>query len=319
MPDARAGAMADAGVALAPDVNSISINSSKLPFLKQRFGVSASYSPWLKSLIPDMNLGYISAYLKPDPQTAVAVSMRYFSLGNVQYTSIDQQDLGRYKPAQMAIDAAYSRKLTDNLSVGTAFRYVRTSNDDFLAETSGNNQSIQAIAADVSAYYVQPTILFGFNATISGGLNLSNIARPIRQKDDPTKYYLPTNLKLGTAVNLDLDEDNQFRIAVDLNKLLIPLLYKNPSSGVVETLPTDNFKQVSIGAGLEYVYRRQFAIRGGYLHEDPKVGERRYLTCGAGFCFDRFNLDVSYLAANIQKSPLANTLRFTLMFTFGPD
>jgi hypothetical protein len=319
MPDARASAMADVGVALQPDANSISINPSKLPFIRQKAGLSASYSPWLKSLVSDMNLGYLSAFVKPDEKTSIAASLRFFSLGTIHYTGLDQQDLGSYKPVQLAIDAAYSRKLSDNFSIGTAFRYIVTSENRSMNEVSETIPAIKAVAADVSAYYVHPVLLFGTEARLSAGLNLSNISRAIQIKNDGNKYYLPTNLKVGTAASFQLDDLNQFSIAVDLNEVLNPVSYINTGTGKTNTSKPNKLEKMSIGSGIEYLYKNQFAVRGGYLYENPTLGNRRYPTFGAGFKFNTLNLDISYLAASIQKSPLANSLRFTIMFTFDRD
>ncbi|MDB5020218.1 MAG: hypothetical protein JWQ28_1345 [Pedobacter sp.] len=319
MPDARASAMGDAGVAMQPDANSISINASKLVFIPQRFGFSASYSPWLKSLAPDMNLSYLSAFIKPDEKSGLAASMRYFSLGSIQYTGQDRQDLGSYKPVQLALDAAYSRKLGDNLSIGTAFRYIVSTGYASRLEGSESIPAIKAVAADVSAYYVQPVLLFGSEATISAGLNLSNIARAIKFKNDANTYYLPTNIKLGTAASFQLDDVNEFSFAVDLNQLLNPPQYMNAGLAKTYSNKPAALKKITLGGGFEYLYDKQFAVRAGYLYENPQVGDRRYPTLGAGFKFNMLNLDVSYLAASIQKSPLAGSLRFTLMFTFDQE
>jgi hypothetical protein len=319
LPDARAGAMADAGVALKPDANSISINASKLAFMPQRIGVSVSYSPWLHSLVPDMNLSYLSAFIKPDDRSSIAASMRYFSMGTVQYTGLEQQDLGSYKPVQLALDAAYSRKLAHNFSIATTIRYIVSSGNAGVNEVAETTPAIKTIAADVSAYYVQPVLLFGTDAKLSAGLNLSNISRAIRFKGDPNKYYLPTNLKLGGAACFEMDSDNEFSFAVDLNDMLIPVQYTNQVSANTPGRKLNGLEKLTLGTGIEYQYKNQFSLRAGYLHENPRLGDRRYPTFGAGFKFNNLNLNVSYLAASIQKSPLASSLRFTLMFTFGED
>jgi hypothetical protein len=316
VPDARAAAMGEAGVAVAPDANSVSMNAAKLPFADGKFGFSASYSPWLKNLVPDMNLNYLSAYVKPNSQTGLALSMRYFSLGTIQYTGQDQQELGSYKPVQLAVDAAYSRKLSNEFAIGTTIRYIVTTTDGIMNEAAESSQGIKTVAADVSTYYVHPLMLFGTEAKLSAGLNLSNISRAIQFKADPNKYYLPTNLRLGMAASFQLDDLNQFTFAVDLNKGLNSVQYINIGPDV---RTPKALEEIVLSSGVEYYYRNQFAIRGGYLYENPRLGNRRYLTFGAGFKLNRLDLDVSYLAANVQKSPVANSLRFTLMFTFDRD
>lgn len=316
IPDARSGAMGDAGIALKPDGNSASINASKLAFIDKKFGMAISYSPWLKSLVPDVSLGYLSVFVKPDGSSSISTSMRYFSVGSIQLTGTDQQDLGSYKPVQLALDAAYSRKLSEHFAIATAFRYIVTSGSSLIDGPSESGSAIKAVAADVSAYCEQPAVLFGREATVSAGLSLSNISRAIQFEADANRYYLPTTIKIGTAASFYLDDLSQFSFAVDLSEALHPVQYMNTGAGEQNPRRLNAKEKMVVSSGLEYTYNNQFALRAGYLHENSVLSNRRYPTFGAGFKFNSINLDLSYLAANIQKSPLANSLRFTLMFTF---
>jgi hypothetical protein len=318
MPDARSGAMGEAGVARDPDANSISSNPAKLPFLAAPAGMALSYSPWLRSLVPDMYLGYLSAYLKPAERDAIAVSLRYFSMGSIEFLGPDQEDLGSYKPAQLAVDATYARKLSDKFSLGTTFRYISAGRLMPQLENYEAGSAIRKVAADVSAYFRSPTRLFGSKARLAAGINLSNIGRSSRLENNPRTYELPTNLKLGIAATIFPDKQQEFSFAVDLNELLVAVPYTNTADGQPDQFATP-IEKLSLGAGLEYLYKKQFALRAGYALENPKVGNRSYPTCGAGFTFNMLQMDVSYIARNIQKSPMANSLRFTLMFTFDPD
>jgi hypothetical protein len=299
MPDARAAAMADAGVAGPANANAISINPAKLAFLDSKIGLSASYSPWLKSLSPGMNLSYLSGYLKTDNQTAIGFSVRYLSLGAVQYTNLEQQDLGNYKPAEFALDAAYSRKFDEHFSIGTAFRYVRSNAGVQMGQERSAAQGLRSIAADVSAFYIHPLLLFNYDAELSAGLNISNIGPPVAFQDDVNQYHLPTNLKFGLAAGLHFDPDNQFNCLVDLNRLLVP-----------------GSAPLNIGTGLEYLYRKSLAFRAGYLYGANALGRGSYLSLGTGLRYNILNLDLAYIPATVEKSPLAGSLRFTLMFTF---
>jgi hypothetical protein len=318
MPDARSGAMGEAGVARDPDANSISSNPAKLAFLVAPSAMAVSYSPWLRSLLPDMYLGYLSAYLKPTESDAIAVSMRYFSMGSIQYMGPDQEDLGSYKPAQLALDATYARKLSDKFSIGTTFRYLSAGRLAPQLETYEARSAIRTVAADVSAYFRSRSRLFGSKARLSAGFNLSNIGRSIHFRNDARTYELPTNLKLGIAATIFPDKEQEFSFAVDLNELLVAVPYTNTADGQPNHFATP-IEKLSFGVGLEYLYKKQFALRAGYARENPKVGNRSYPTCGAGFTYNMLQMDVSYIAGNIQKSPMANSLRFTLMFTFDPD
>lgn len=337
-PDARSGAMGDAGVAVSPDANSFSINPAKMAFMLEPGGLAISYSPWLKQIIPDVNLGYISGYLHLDDRNTIGGSLRYFSLGQIQLTDANQQDLGTYNPNEFALDATFARNFGEEFSLGTTLRYIHSdlSSGQFLA-----GQDIRpgtAFAMDLSAYYKENVVMFSKEAIFSAGVNISNIGTKLSYVDGGQKQYLPANLKIGTASTFILDDYNTFTVAFDLNKLLVPTqpIYNLDGSirkgrAPERSLPSSIFgsfsdapggfseelTEVSIAAGLEYWYNQQFALRAGYFYEHPDKGDRRYLTLGAGIKYNVFNIDVSYLAGNIQKSPLAGVMRFSLLFNFG--
>src|SRR5680860_1878213 len=65
-PDSRAGGMGDAGVGTTPDVNSQHWNPAKYAFTESDMGIGLSYSPWLRALVDDINLAYLSGYKKID-------------------------------------------------------------------------------------------------------------------------------------------------------------------------------------------------------------------------------------------------------------
>lgn len=337
-PDARSGSMGETGVAVQPDANAMSINPSKLAFLNAPYGFSASYSPWLKSLAPDINLAYIGGFYKLDERTAIGASLRYFSLGEIQYVDENKQDMGIYNPNEYAFDATFARRFGEDFSLGTTARFIYS---NFASGQFSLGQEVKpgkAFALDVSAYYKKPTVMFGKDAILSAGLNMSNIGTKMSYSDTGKAYFLPTNLKLGGASTIIIDDYNQFTFAVDFNKLMVPTEPIRDSSGaIISGKDTDRsvlsgmfgsfadapggfseeIKEISIGAGAEYWYNQQFALRAGYFYETPEKGNQRYLTLGAGLKYNVFNIDLAYLIANPQKSPLANTLRFSLLFNFG--
>lgn len=337
-PDARSGSMGDVGVAVQPDGNSMAINPSKLAFLDKKYGFAVSYSPWLKSLVPDVNLTYLSGYYKPNEKTTIGGSLRYFNLGEIQLTDVNRQDLGIYTPSELAADITYARQLDASFSLGTSLRYIYSN------LTSGQFSSGQqvspgnAVAVDVSAYFKKPTIFLGTDAIVSAGLNISNIGTKLSYSDRGTSYFLPTNLKIGGASTFLIDDYNQFTFALDFNKLLVPTQPIYDANGKIiagkdpdRSVPAGIFgsfndapggfkeeiREINIAAGMEYWYNQQFALRTGYFYESPTKGNRRYFTLGAGLKYNVFNIDIAYLVANVQKSPLANTLRFTMLFNFG--
>ena len=337
-PDARAGGMGNAGVAVHPDANAMSINPAKLAFLEKPYGFSVSYSPWLKSLVPDINLGYLSGYYMLDATNTIGASLRYFSLGEIQFVDINQQDVGIYNPNELAFDVTYAKRFGESFSLGTSLRYIYS--NLAAGQTVGGQQTRagNAMAVDISAYYKTNAVLFGTDAIYSAGANISNIGTKIGYSDVGNKAFLPTNFKVGGATTLLVDDYNSFTFALDFNKLLVPTqpIYdangnivsgKDPNrsvpSGIFGSFSdapggfSEELKEINIAAGLEYWYNQQFAFRAGYFYENQMKGNQRYFTVGAGLKYNVFNIDFSYLLASPQKSPLANTLRFGLLFNFG--
>lgn len=335
-PDARSGGMGDAGVAISGDANSFHWNPAKLAFVEDPTGFAVSYTPWLRNLVPDIDLGYLAVYHRLDDRNTVGGSLRYFSYGSIQLTDNSQQDIGIYSPNEFAIDGTFARRFGENFSLGTAVRYIRSS----LSNGQFNGQEIRpasAMAADVSAYFKNTTMLLGKDAEVALGVNISNIGTKVNYSDAAEKSFLPTNLKLGGATTFNIDDLNKFTVALDINKLLVPtspirdedgniISGKDPNrsvpSGIFGSFSdapggfSEELNEINYSLGTEYWYNQQFAVRAGYFYETPSKGDRQYLTLGAGLKYNVFNLDFAYLVANQQKSPLAQTLRFSLIFNF---
>ncbi len=340
-PDSRSGAMGDAGVALSPDVNANYWNPSKLAFLDSAANsVSLSYSPWLRHLVPDVSLSYVSFAHKLDSRNTIGASLRYFNLGSIQLVDANQNDQGTYRPSEFSFDVSFARKFGNNFSLGLTMRYIHSnlSNQSFASGSSQQTKAGNAVAADVSMYHTNTYQQFGKDATFSYGLDISNIGSKVSYSDVGPSYFLPTNLKLGIANTLNIDEFNQITFAFDINKLLVPTPPIRDANGNVISGHEDNIsvpagifgsfsdapggfseeiKEISFSPGIEYIYDQQFAIRGGYFYENAAKGGRQYLTLGLGLKYDIYKFDFSYLAASQQSSPLANTLRFSLSVNFG--
>lgn len=339
-PDARSGSMGDAGVAVQPDANAMSINPAKLAFLEMPYGFAASYSPWLKSLVPDINLAYLSGFYKINEQSNLGASLRYFSLGQIQLTDINKNDLGIYSPNEFALDLTYAKRFGNEFSLATTGRFIYSNLTAGQFSAGQQTTAGKAFAIDVSAFYSKQTILFNKDAIFSAGANFSNIGTKIGYVEGAVKQFLPTNMKIGAASTFIIDDYNQFTFALDLNKLMVPtqpirdgdgeiIAGKDPDrsipAGILGSFGdapggfSEELKEVSIATGAEYWYNQQFALRAGYFYESPLKGDRRYMTLGAGLKYNIFNIDFAYLLANPQKSPLANTLRFSLLFNFGSN
>ncbi|MDN5284759.1 MAG: hypothetical protein JWR38_1033 [Mucilaginibacter sp.] len=329
-PDSRSGAMGDAGVAISPDVNANFWNPSKLAFLESNDALSLSYSPWLRHLVPDISLSYLSYAHKLSDRNTLGASLRYFNYGSIPLTDISANDLGTYTPNEFSLDATFARKFGENLSLGLTMRYIRSnfSNIAFSQGSSQTDKAGNAAAVDVSLYYKKP---YGSDNLFAFGVNVSNIGTKISYSDVGPSYFLPANLKIGAANTWNFDETSQLTVTLDLNKLLVPT--NRDSSGVISdvSVPSGIFrsftdapggfkeelKEITLSPGAEYWYNQQFAVRAGYFYEAQSKGGRRYLTLGVGMKYDIFNFDFSYLAASQQNSALANTLRFSLSASFG--
>jgi hypothetical protein len=319
-PDSRSGAMGDAGVALSPDVNANYWNPSKLAFIDDPNDIAISYSPWLSNLVPDISLAYLSYAHKLDDRNSFGLSFRYFNLGSIEQTGNDAESLGTFTPSEFSIDGSFARKFGDNFSLGLTLRYIHSNLSDGSVSTPTEGAG-NAVAADVSAYYKNPTQdgLFAF------GVDISNIGSKMSYSVNGPTQFLPTNLKVGAANTWNLNDYSQFTLALDLNKLLVPSGTSTVSvpEGIFQSFSdapggaSGEFKEIYYSLGAEYWYDQLFALRAGYFYQNAAVGGSQYLTLGVGLKYQTFNFDFSYIAANQQSSPLANTLRFTLLYNFG--
>ena len=352
-PDSRSGAMGDVGVATTPDASSMHWNPAKLSFTKDDIGISVSIVPWLRELVPDINLQYIGGYYRLNDNEAIGYELRYFSLGDITFTDNSGNVIGQYKPNEMAFGTAYSRKLSRDFSIAISARYIFSNLTG--GQSAGGTETVagQSIAADVSTFYTKPISLANKKSDLSFGMNISNIGNKISYTETITRDFIPINLRLGTDITTEIDDYNKMSFAFDINKLLVPSppLYddngvmiagKDPNVSVVSgmfqsfgdapgeidengnpvsgSIFREEMREINISAGLEYWYANQFALRAGYFHEHDTKGGRKYLTFGSGVKYNVFALDFSYLisTSNIGgTNPLANTMRFTLVFDLG--
>ena len=332
-PDARSGAMGDVGVAISPDANSMFWNAAKLSFVGNNSGIAMNYTPWLRNLVPDVSMAYVSGYKRLDDLQTVGVSMRYFSLGDINFTDINGASLGTFNPNEFAIDGCYSRKLSDEFSVGVGLRYVYS---NLAAGFDPNNQfkAGTAVAGDLSFYYNRPRRMFGKEGNVAAGLVISNMGNKMAYSESGQTSFIPANMRLGTTITTVIDRYNKVSFSLDLNKLLVPTPIIDSGSdpnqkSVIEGMlgsfndAPDGFKEelreINPSIGVEYLYNQVFALRGGYMYEHPTKGGRQYFTAGMGLQYNVFNLNFSYLlpVGQLQTNPLANTLRFSLMFDLG--
>ena len=336
-PDARSGGMGDLSLATSADAASSYFNLGKVPFNELNAGVNVTYTPWLKSLVNDVYLASVAGFYKMDELQAISGSLRYFSLGSIQFTNENGQSLGSKNPRELGIQLGYSRRLSDQLGIGVGLKYINSN----LASGTYNGSTYKpgsSVAADLGLYYA------GHNEAGDGlafGVALTNLGTKIGYTDNAEqKDYIPANLGLGTTYTKVFDESNKISFGLDVNKLLVPTppgqnatpqqyedyrkqsvvsswfsSFSDAPGGMSEEL-----KEFQISIGAEYWYNNQFALRAGYFYEDETKGNRRYFTAGAGLKYNVFGLNFSYLAptgSGVNQNPLSNTLRFSIVFDLG--
>ena len=333
-PDARSGSMGDVGIGITPDPNGWYYNPAKMAFAVNDMGLSITYTPWLKALVQDIYLASAYGYKRIDPMQTIGASLRYFSLGVLQFTTDSGEHIGDYSPNEFALDAGYARKLTDMLSTGIMLRFIYSDLASGYFVDQVKVKPGMTAAADFSLYYEQKDLTLGeYKAQIGAGLNISNIGAKITYTSDAVnKDFIPTNLGIGSALNIIIDEYNEFMIGLEFNKLLVP----TPDTIAIEEwkgVPVvrgmmnsfsdapggmrEELNEIMYSIGAEYWYDRQFAVRAGYFNEHTTKGNRKFFTVGVGVKYNIFGLNFAYLVpASGQNNPLDNTLRFSLLFDF---
>lgn len=332
-PDARSAGMGDIGVSTSPDVYSMHWNAAKYAFIEDDFSVGLAYTPWLRKLVPDMNIAYLAVSKRMSPKSTIAVSLRYFNLGDINFRGSGNEDLGTYRPNEFAIDVCYSRKLGDYFSAAVSGRFIYSD----ITQGQGNYTTpAWSVAADIAVYYQRPVYISNMDGQFSWGVSITNMGSKMSYSNANSRTdYIPTNLRLGPSLKLNIDEYNSIALSVDFNKLLVPtpdstMAWKDYSmiEGMFRSLYeapggfSEKMKEITIGIGAEYWYNKVFAVRAGFFHEAKMKGNRRYLTFGAGLRYNVFAIDVSYLVpvnntATSGVNPLEGTLRFNLAFNIN--
>jgi hypothetical protein len=347
-PDARAGAMGDAGVATSPDANTTHWNVAKLPFIKNDYGFSLSYTPWLSKIVNDMSLTYLSGYYKINKEQTVGLSMNYFDLGDITFTDDNGNEIQDFNPREFAISGSYARLLAENMSIGVSLRYIHSNLTGNVFQGSGtqDTQPGVSIAADIGWYWNKD---IGQNSNLALGTTITNIGNKITYSDDNQKEFIPTNLRLGSAYEFGLDPHNTITLALDFNKLMVPtppiyavdengaIIYENDKPVIARGKDPDRpllsgmfgsftdapdgareeFQEIMISSGIEYWYKDLFSVRGGYFWEHYNKGNRKYFTTGVGLRYNTFGIDFAYLIPTQQEHPLKETLRFSIHFNFA--
>lgn len=337
-PDSRAGAMGDVGVATSPDINSLHWNPAKFAFIEGDGGLGLSYSPWLRNLVPDINLAYLTAYKRIDDKQVISGSLLYFSLGNITFTDIFGNTMRNFNPNEFAINLSYSRKFSENISGALTFKYIYSNLTGGTHVGGTETKPGTSIAADLGTYYQKELTVLDKVSVLRLGLNISDIGSKMSYTDDQDPDFIPINMRLGGSLEFELDQYNSITLALDLNKMLVPTppVYDSAGINIIYgmdpnvSVPVGMFqsfydapggfkeemREITYSLGLEYWYSGQFAVRAGYFHENETKGNRQFFTAGLGLRLNVFSLDFAYLVPTAQNHPLARTLRFSLSFDF---
>ncbi len=349
-PDSRAGGMGDVGVASAPDPASIYWNPAKLAFLGEGANsLSLSYTPWLNKLVSDIDLAYLAYAFSLNDRQGMAAAIRYFSLGDINFTDGQNNSLGTFRPHEFTLNAAYALRLSNTMSLAVGLRYIFSNLTQSQIVSGKQTKPGKSFAADIGYYFQsrEYNMEAGMKQSYAVGINISNIGGKITYSNDANSDFIPTNLRVGGAYNLRFDKYNRVSFLLDFNKLLVPSpeyeekededkngngilgeVFGNEDVTVAEGIfqsfidapggAREEMEEININVGAEFWYDDNLALRGGYQHEDEQKGDREYFTIGVGLRYNVFGLDLSYLipASATRKSPIENTLRFTLIFDF---
>ncbi|GAB3229862.1 type IX secretion system outer membrane channel protein PorV [Hymenobacter seoulensis] len=343
-PDARSSALGEAGVAISPDANAGYYNPGKLGFVRYQHSAAVSYTPWLASIANDMGLAYLSGTTKIGERAALSANLMYFNLGEIQYRTSQNQPNGTFNPKEYALSVGYGQKLSDKFGVGLNARFVRSNLTGGTSDTKPGN----AVAVDLGAYYNTDLTIGPGAYNLAFGAAVSNIGNKISYTDATQPDFLPTNLKIGTAITRELDAYNKLTFTIDANKLLVPTPYyeqgdnqtdpdlvarveaentRRANYGIVRGITSsfsdapggfkEEMQEINLSGGVEYTYNDLLMARVGYFYENQFKGDRQYLSFGAGVRYQVFGVDGTYLVPNSKANPLAQTIRVSLHFNFN--
>ena len=335
-PDARSAGMGELGVATPADAYSQQWNPAKYAFASSEKGIGISYTPYLSKLVDDIFLGNLTFYKKLNDRSSWATSLKYFSLGNIQFNEFvagSIVDQGQERPSELTLDLSYALKLSEQFSMAVGGRYIRS---DLKIASDADTSSENTLGIDIAGYYQSNPFDLGKNSALfRSGINISNIGPRLNYDVGGRKSFIPTNLKMGFGLDLLFDDKNSLGIYTEFNKLLVPtpvavygddgamLGYRQPDIDFIKGIFTsfsdapnglsEELSEITVALGLEYLFQDVFSLRTGYFNESQNKGSRRYLTLGAGFDLNFMDVDISYLFSTSNvRNPLENTIRFSL-------
>jgi long-subunit fatty acid transport protein len=334
-PDSRAPGMGNAGVAIADNASAVFWNPAGLAFQEKGTQISFTHANWLPNFNTDLFYDYLVGRTHIDGIGTIGGHITFLNLGEQIHMSETGVELGTFTSYELAAGLSYAYRLNDNWALGTGFRFIYsrlTPNIDVSGQTAKAGTSVGVDLATM--YKSNPFRLMDREAQFSAGFNLSNIGPAIQYTDEAQSDPIPTLLRVGVALDMELDDQgyNTLTFAADVSKIMARNDTAGRAMGVMEALykSWDTYtrydgqefvdvplaEQFMYGIGLEYWYAKQFAIRTGYFYEAPNNGDRQFLTFGAGLRYNIFGVDFSYLYTIKEDSPLANTIRISVLVDF---
>lgn len=347
--DARAAGMGDMGVATSVDAFSQQWNPAKYAFSETKQGVGVSFTPYLSRLVNDIFLGNVTYFNRLNERSAVAGSLKYFSLGDIELRDTPDQIPLIESPNELTVDLTYALRLADQFAMSVTGRYLRS--DLRIASQNTDASAASSFGVDIAGFYQSEEEAYrDFNGRWRAGFNISNIGPKIRYDEGGQENFIPTNLALGGGFDFILNDGySVIGVTAEVNKLLVPTPpirdltdadMDGDSSEILEGQDDDvgfipgifqsfgdapggfseELKEFTWALGAEYTYQDAFAFRTGYFNESDIKGARKFLAIGAGFKYNVVNVDVSYLFSTSRvQSPLEGTLRFSLTFNIGAE
>jgi hypothetical protein len=219
--DARAAALGDMGVATSVDTYSQQWNPSKYAFSEAKSGFGISYTPYLSKLVNDIFLGNVTYFNRLNDRSAFAVSLKYFSLGEIELRADEFSQALIEKPNELTLDASYSLRLSDQFSMAVAMRYLRS--DLRIQALDVNAKAAGSFGVDIAGYYQSEEEAYNdFNGRWRGGFAIQNLGPKIKYDDGGNENFLPTNLRLGGGFDFIFDQYNKVSVTAEVTKLLVP-------------------------------------------------------------------------------------------------
>lgn len=348
VPDTRSGALGDAGIALSPDANAMHFNASKLAFAENDFSISATYTPWLKNIgVQDVYLAYLSGFKQIDKNQSIGASLRFFSMGQIEFRNDQGGFTGTGKPREFEVALAYARRLSNSFSASLTTKYIYSNLAGGQEVNSIDIRPANSFAVDLGFTYFHDIKIGDMKTRMRYGLALTNLGSKVSYLKSIVRDFIPANIGIGTAMEINIDEYNSFTLTVDINKLMIPTPVFNDDGSIIDVDPANGYsdyrdkslfagmlgsftdakggakeelQELMYSIGVEYWYAKQFAVRTGYYYEHPLKGNRKFLSAGLGFRYNVYEMNLSYLIpTSNQQNPLDNTYRFSLIFNLKPN